>query len=383
MLNKNRSIIKSIENDENDNIYVNIEIKNLKDNNISGYPATFFQNRTKSIIDKANEYYCSVIRFTIPNFFVPLHIMPIQSNQANANLSDYSITLEYDGDVQQEYLIYVSSGVIPSPTPPSLNPNGKQSVSPYYFIFEYQSVVNMINTAFLNAFTNLATKPLGSEQPIMTYDSLTNKFQILAQSDYYDHTLANPIKVYFNEQLQTIINGFPSYFANIGASSLNTFSPTGRDEQLLITNNYNNYVSSASSNLPFSGDPYYILYEEYSSIFSWNPFKRIALTTNSIPVESEYVQGPSDNQTLKILTDFSPISDNEIRTTWQYFPSGQYRLIDMISEQEVKKLDLQIIWIDQYDNYYQLEIPWNQQCTIKLAFLRKDLYKNSRLPITV
>ena len=375
-------VLTNHEKDENDNIYFNIEIRPT--NETFGDPARYQAQRTIPLINDASKYYCSIIRFNLPNYFVPIHIMPIQENQADPNLSQYSVTLEYNGDVQQVFLDYVSTGDFPTPLPPSSNPNGKQSNSAYYWIFEYCSMTNMINTALETAFNNLATKPatIGANPPsapIIVFNENNNIFSYVAQSDYYD--TVNPsdpngaIKVYMNGKLFTILNGFCIKQVNVsvgGASKIENFSPDGRDTQLIFRDYYNNNNLSQFQP-PFGGD-YYNLTQQYSSIYDWNPFKRIVFVSNSLPINGENIQG-SGSSTLKVITDFQPYVTEQVRSVWQYFPEGQYRLVDMTSHEKIDTIDLQIYWIDNFDNFYQIQIPWNQEATIKLAFLNKKLYK--------
>lgn len=351
---------------EDDNVYFNIEIRN--DTNKFGVPARYSAQRTIPIIDDASKYYCSIVRFNIPNHFVPLLIPSIQLNQANVNLTQYSVTLEYNGDIQQSYLIYTNQTGFSAPTGPI---GDVQPVTLYYFIFDYQHFVDMINTALSNSFSSLSTTPMGSSTPFLTFNSVTNLFTIYAQSDYYNINLATPIKIYLNGKLSNLINGFPS----TNTASSETFTNDGRDIQLLVQNYFNNYIDSAGNNFPTPAGAYYFLQQEFSTIFNWNPFKRVVIVSNTLPINSEYVKGSGSAQ-LKIITDFLPYVTHEVRTIWQFVPEGQYRLCDMVTNQEITQIDLQIYWIDQYDNFYPLYIPWNQEATIKLGFFNKKLYKN-------
>lgn len=371
------TVVTNYEKDQRDNVYFNIEIRSNKDDLNAGVVARFDAQRTIPILDDASKYYCAIIRFNIPNFFVPIHVMPIQSDQVDPNASNYSITIEFNGDIQHVFLDYDSRGPFLTPPGPSTFPDGKQANVPYYFMFEYQHMVDMINTAFETAFNALGVPPVGSERPIMEFDQLNNKFNILAQSDFYDINLATPINVYFNIPLDTIISGFAVQQTNVqfGASAVDTFSPTGRDLHLLIQNYFNNFTAVAESNLPFAGDPYFTLFQQASSIFSWNPFKRIVLVSNTLPINGENIQG-SGSTTLKVITDFIPFVTEDIRTVFQFVPQSQYRLVDMVSHEKIDSIDLQIYWIDQFDNFHPIQIPWNQEATIKLAFLNKKLYKN-------
>jgi hypothetical protein len=369
--------VSKYEMDENDNIYFNIEIRSNDDQ--LGSRANYSAQRTIPIINDASKYYASIIRFNIPNFYVPLHVIPIQPNQSDVNLTEYSITLEYNGDVQQVYLDYVSNIGITPPLPPDQQSNGLQANSIYYFMYEYQQMANFINTAFETAFNNLATKPatvnlIPPSAPIITFNErFDNRFSIVCQKQYYEINNAQdvngPIKIYFNGKLWTIINGFSSD----DLTTTNAFTLDGRDYQILVNDYYKN-TNLSEFQPPFDGD-YFNISQQFSTIFNWNPFKRIIFVSNNLPISGENVRG-SGNSTLKVLTDFSPYVSQEVRTVWQYTSNGENRLIDMNTRKKITDIDLQVFWVDRFDNLYPVFIPWGQEATIKLAFYNKKLYKN-------
>jgi hypothetical protein len=372
--------ITDYEKDENDNVYFSVEIRSS--DQVLGENAIYSAQRTIPIIQEPSNYYASVIRFNIPNFYVPIHVMPIQSNQSDPNLSEYSVTLEYDGDVQQVFLDYDSRNDFQPPIPPSQTSNGLQAISSYYFMYDYQHMADLINFALEIAFGQLASLPptVGGNQPsapeLVFLETQNQIFSFLCQSDYYDKDLAKPIILYVNAKLWTILNGFPNEQVNVsvgGSGSINQFSPDGRDIKILIDDYYKN--TNLDIFQPSFGGDYYNISQQYTSVFNWNSFKRIVLTTSSIPIQSESIKG-SGSGTLKVLTDFSPFVSNEVRTIWQYIPEGQYRLIDMKSHTPLTEIDMRLFWTDRFDNFYPIIIPWGQQATIKLGFFNKKLYKN-------
>jgi hypothetical protein len=87
------------------------------------------------------------------------------------------------------------------------------------------------------------------------------------------------------------------------------------------------------------------------------------------------------NSSLPIITDFIPNinSPGESRSIAYYNPTSQYRLIDMVSDTPLQKINLKIYWVDISNNIYPLYVSVAQQASIKLAFIRKSLYKQSNL----
>lgn len=369
---KLQTVVRNYEITEYDNIYFDVVIE-APDADITGGRAIYNIDRDIPIINDASKYYASIIRFSIPNFYVPVLIMPIQDNQNNVNLSEFSVTLEANGFVFQQFVIFASANTFTTPIPPSQTPNGKQVNTPYYFVFEYQHLVDLVNIALSDALIGLLalTGPIpGAAAPVITFNPVTNLFSIVAQESFYNiFTLGTQIILYFNQPLWILFDGFSAQQHSLSSA----FSSDGRDIQILIKDNYFMNLNTPGYNPPFVGD-YLVLTQEYKTIFNWNPFKRIVIVSNNLPINSEYING-SGSGTIKILSDYVPSPTDEIRTFWEY-NADIYRLIDMISHAQIKEIDLTIYWQDSNEFLYPLFIPWGQQATLKLAFFNKKLYKN-------
>src|SRR5271154_701320 len=136
---------------ENDNIYVNVAISpDLLNPNAVEIPAEYRVTKTIPILGKCDDYYLSVIRFAIPLNDVPLLIMPIVPNQANPNLTPLVIGISTGGINYQQSIIYISYNGSADVPPVQNQPT--QIITPYYFIYEYQAFITMINTALALAF---------------------------------------------------------------------------------------------------------------------------------------------------------------------------------------------------------------------------------------
>lgn len=346
----------SVNTNDTSNVYVNIEINsdNTKRTTISGYDVT----RTRNIIDKCSDYYLSVIRFTIPSFYVPVLIF--EPEELGSNIGQYSITLEYLGNIRQVKLIYTpwsNNGV-------SINPFDRQ----YYYVNSYVHFAEMVNESFLSAFNLLGNTPEGAKAPYIVFNPVTKLFTLFAQRDYYDTRTNTPIKVYFNDKLWSLLYAFPNQRLNQSSG----FSQDGRDIQMLIKNFGNNI---SSSNDPDDSDQYLTLQQEYVTLYSFNPYSKILITSNLIPAAAEIVKG-SGAGTLKIITDFIKPNDvNDLRSTYQYFPLSQYRLIDLLSDEPLRDIDLRVWWQDITGDLNPIELPWNSQINVKFAFLKKTLYQ--------
>ena len=120
---------------------------------------------------------------------------------------------------------------------------------------------------------------------------------------------------------------------------------------------------------------------------SWNVFQRLSLISNIpiIPEATPQSQPFNSNGNIQdagiasqklILTDFqahgSDVFGWESNLGVVYTPTGQYRYLDMCSNQPLKSLDLQVFWDDIYGNTYPLYLAPNTSFNCKIMFRKKS-----------
>lgn len=351
---------------EYDNIYYNVSI-NSDNNNRYSIPKQSI-SRTENILDKASDYYVSVIRFNIPSTFVPILVFVPES--PNSLIGAYSITLSYKNDSFEESLIYSNRG----------NGSFSNSSLGFYYVYDFQQMVDMINTALADAMAAIkinfpSPDPVQTAvTPFMIYDPVTKLFAFYSDNEFFNPVIGGgqTIKMFMNDQLWTLFNSFPNqrnYFGQV----LNQAS--GEDIQILITNNGNNLTMDPNGDAN-NTTTYVYTSQEFTTIYNWNPFKKIVITTTSLPVIGENVDSTGNNQRT-ILTDFVPsVSATEFRTVYQYFPTSQYRLIDLTNDGPLKAFDVNVWWEDINGDLNLIYLPWNSQIEVKLAFVKKSMYIN-------
>ncbi len=355
----NLPITKSTTTHESKNIYFNISITSNNEQRLT-YPA-YNITRTRNIVDKASDYYLSIIRFTIPAYYVPVLVTPMQSS----TLTEYSITIVWtaSGAAYQEYVPIVNNGT-------------DSVVGGDNYVYTYTSFTEAINTAFSNAMDAVDashTLPTTWHAPFIIYSPETRLFQLWAQANIFDDhdatTLNEPLcDIYMNDKLFALFGSFWSIRYNNGSS----FQADGLDVKLVV--NGFGVTQSFSQSDP---DLYTVMQQDYPTLYNWNPYKKIIMVTNLLPTQSEFVKGEGSG-TLKILTDFEPTNDVlDVRSVYQYFPTSQYRLTDLLSDAPVRNVDLQVYWQDLDGSLTPIYVPWNGQITIKMAFLHKSLYGES------
>ena len=411
------SRIVSIEK-ETDNVYVNVVIDHEEPRYVHGitgstgpnYPtyyltgedpedAEYIVTKTEPILDKCGDFYCSVIRFTIPLEEIPILICPIVPNQADPNLTPLIIGIEYGSTRYPLNIIYTPKNTLLAPT----QNQPLQVITPYYFIYSYELLISMINTALAAAFTNSGLQAIFPNYlaPYFFLDPTTNLLSLVTPALF--GALVSPAafipRIFMNAPLASYLDAFNTlifgYDQIQGNDIYFVLNPTKPE------NDY--YPSGVAIPTPTNpgttgpAQPFYFKYtQDFSVLEYWTSLRKIVLTSNMIPVRNEYLAA-TDNTSIQnlqgdnfntntaginvsypILTDFVPTIDQSAgisRSIAYYVPTGQYRLIDLQADTPLQKIDVKIYWQDRDGNFYPIPISVFQQASIKLAFFRKTLYK--------
>ena len=188
---------------------------------------------------------------------------------------------------------------------------------------------------------------------------------MIAQRLYYDTTLALPINIYFNYGLYEFFLGF---------RSITYYLSQGRDAQILVGNQYNNWYNPPYI-LPVQPPDYYNMVQDYASIYSWSPVESIVITSRRLPVNSVKTS-ESSNSFENIILSYKPSSDQEAnRHIYSYRANGQYILTDVLSNVPLYEIDFAVTFLDKFGNVYKVEIQPEDILNMKFVFIKKDLYK--------
>jgi hypothetical protein len=348
----------------------------LPNSNNTIFNAIFQEELNQAILNTPEDYFLSIIRFTIPTINIPLLIPQIQPfPNVDINKTIYSFTLSYEENVSPEtFLEFVSEN--PSVyVPPISATSPNVTKTPYYFLYTYTSFVNMMNVALATAFAAIpGGAPAGALAPYFQYEIGEEHISLVAQVAYYDQTLANPIKIFSNYPMFTFLDGL--------LIIENNNLPPNQVAQYIVQNNHNNFYNP-SYVTPVYPPLYYIMTQQYATLVDWNVFKSIVLVSNLLPVRQEYLPGVAgSNQSIVnskgILQDFQPIlvEGPEARTTIQYSVQGPYQCINMFGKNALRTIDVSVYWLDQFGDQYLLTIPFNQVLTIKMLFIKRSTYSS-------
>lgn len=373
---------------QSDNVYLNVVINNnliksdgtIDESFINGeYNVT----KTLPIIDKCSDYYCSIIRFDIPLQEVPIFIMPIvpASNalnpQPNPNLTPMIIGITYLGNDYPQNIIYSPDN---SYSPPTQNVIGTQVVTPYYFVYTFQNLINSINIALSAAITASGfVLPAGILPPYFYLDPSTQLINFIVPNEFT--TGLNHPQIFLNSILLKYLEALPVNFLGLNQNN-------GKDFVFRLDNPTYNQTSTVSGTkpspviIPPSRPDYWKFTQEYSVLNHWSSIRKIIISTNTIPIVNEFIPAQDNNSgiatSFPIITDFVPNIEfaGQSRSIAYYYPQSQYRLVDMISDTPLYKINLKLYWEDTISgSLFPILLPRYQEANIKIAFLRKTLYK--------
>tara|TARA_R110000796_G_scaffold114166_1_gene225881 strand:- start:1935 stop:2927 length:993 start_codon:yes stop_codon:yes gene_type:complete len=318
--------------DNNDHIYFNIN-KSVSQDSVFN----FDENRISPILKNPSDYELTVSRFSIPTLSIPIRFQVPEL---------FKISLEFNGTRIDKFVDYVS------------NSADAPYYKPYYAIWYYSEISEAVSNTLKDLHDQMViaqpTFP-PTKECLMTYDSATDLFSVLAQTAY-----ATPnIKIIFNQELTELFS-FQMF------SNPTMLDPDILEYLLLIKDNFNNSSSYGGGG--------YIMTQEYSTTGLWNISRNILFETNSIPVETELLGQSSLNVQRQVITDFNiDRSTRSDRSSIQFFPQGTLRWVDLNSSEELRRIDIKVSWEDISGNIYPLFITGEDPLGIKIQFRKKNI----------
>ena len=354
---KKEKMLKTTTREEGaDRIYYNMSLTN---NNLYSIPATFNANLPTPILKNPRDYFLSIVRFNLDGSSLPIFIFP------DPAVTPLKVTLVLGAATSTVSVVY--GFVNPEPSP------GYGNV-----VYSYTAFIFMINQALSTAYTNV----LGAgTAPYLQFNPNNGYVSLFAGSDFEGAVVGNANQIWFNAALYYYFDNVPcAQFQGEGR-------PDFKDVQLPVFDIQGSNTHTADPSIPVG---LWKMLFETQALYRWQDLSTIQFQSNLIPVRQEYTTGVNKSMTtynagdagtgapsVPILTDFIPIDTdtNLIREDLTYYPTGEYRLTDLLdSSNGLANLDLQIYWTDKQNRVYQYLIPPQQATTLKLLFIKKDSY---------
>lgn len=374
-------------NKQTDNTYLSVNIYNDPSYGPYGSPAEYNVTKDQPLLSNVSEYYMYVARYTLSLSTVPLYIMPAMPDQANPNLTPFVVGFRYNGVNYPEPLIYVVYGV---DTPP-VQDQPNMVVTSYYYVYSYQLFVDILNTALRKAIAASGANIFGSNgefMPYFNFDEDSKKLELIYPNTFLVEN--DPPVIFCNHELANWLNGFPMVHRHDPSRSFDIitcrFDANSRMVFPTTSEVFPNKLATFPAGMvPGTASTMFVSKQEYATVQNWNSVRRIAITTETIPIRKESVPifGRRDNHSatsvgFPVISDYALVSESagDNRSMLNYIPQGALRLIDMVSDAELRTISLKFYWVDSYENIRPIMIPANNVINIKLGFIRKSLIKN-------
>jgi hypothetical protein len=371
-------------------VYYDITISNLA--NTDTVPPVLYFNETRNnpfILDPES-YYLSIVRFTLDTNTLPVITPEIQPNQSNRDLTNYSITLEWDNPVapfqtfvQQTFLIYAPQNQQAQvPAPPSQTTNGLQNnATSYYDIYSYQYFIFLVNQTFQNCYNALNAQVVGAGlalpsayAPVMSWDTQQNIALLSADNAGYNDNTANYIKIYFNPSLYNLFVSFPFIIESADVV------PNGKNARIIMSG------FGGANLVPYPPvAPLYTalqIVQEYSTLALWTPITAIVFTSNTLPIVANQVSAPllfsngqrfqsggNNSNIAQVITDFVA-NEGIYKPNLVYVPSGQYRLVSLVGNTPLYNLDIEVFYRNRRCELIPFRLGAGNTATIKILFTR-------------
>lgn len=358
-----------------DNLYLNIRINRGGDSDPRYYTnvATYDIVQNNPIINNPSEYYLAITDYSIPLESIPLNIARVVPNQPNPNLMTSTLSLVVPSAIpgQPDNVFTLNVEFIPTTTvnPPIQNQQF-QVITSYYFIYTPLVLLNSFNQT-LDALLSAASisLPVGIRNAYFALEDGDFQKLVLVVPDYF---VQNNIRIAFNTEANNYFGGFSTFF--------NINSLTNRYTFLYYnTNNLCDELGKYDVN-----GSYWKYIQQSYLLPQWSSLSKILIYTTSIPIRNQ--QSSSNNRlapdllsTLPLLfvdiPDYNTISQ---AGTYAYFiPGAQYQLVDLISETPLRKIQINIAWMDHNGEVFPLYLQPYNSCNLQIGFFKKSLYNQN------
>lgn len=335
--------LKEPQEEDEDNIYYNIDIVN-RNSNLLPIQAVYEVDRTDAILEDPSKYMVCVARFEIPTT-IPLFIFP----------------------KPEDYVLLIALEDLTDPLNPIVSKfpivfvdycTGCYYERGVYYVNHF---LKMVNTTLKNCYDNMkAINPTygPTSAPYITFDPVSTLMTLWAVEEYLD---IDRYQILMSNILHNQF--FGSFLSKAFFQNITALDKT--DVQLLVEDQYTNEQT-------INGTKYYRMVGEYSTLPLFNQIQQILIETDSFNIDGEIQSGTLPN-VRRLLTDFEPPSDVSNRQYYTYNPSI-YRWYNLLSTTPMNRIECKVFITYSTGQVFPLFLLFNELVSIKLLFkLKKNM----------
>lgn len=343
-------------------VYYDISMLNQDEKNGTATGKIYYdETRNSNILMKPNDYFLSIIRFSLDTPSLPVWIPEIVLNQSDVNKTVYKFYIKNlnNGTFIERSVEYIQSDyTVPQPAAPIVK---QDLTNEYYFVNTYEQFIKMLNTTLFYMTTMISSNSIFFE-----FDVTTSLMKLNVPAALY-----NNYEIYVNKNLQTLLSTFSFDYVN---------DATMGDVYKF------NFYNSVTNNVIYNTISYLVMKQESTSICLLNPVKSIVFTSNMLPIEKELISPPSifgkdrnlflngnNSEVNSIITDFEVgMSNGNTYKNQIVYEPAIYRLIDIRGQEPLNNINIQVFWCDKYGNLHNIKLNSGCGCNLKILFRRKD-----------
>lgn len=362
-----------------DHIYYNATLSNQSQSFVL---ASVLDTRSDAILLNPDDYEMSVIRFDVGANSVPIArldvFLPVPPAPAFNPLAPVPLPSTLQATLTVGGVDFTTVVMWQSPT-------AVANMRELGEIFNYQDLLDEINAAYLASYNAIPVKPANSAAPQFVWDSVTNLTELFVDPSYMYNTAAPPfatatIQIWANYDLFLYLNNFDVFHNGAGRTDF-------KDARFEVrqTNAFVQPAVGSRTNLPFSvtaAPPTLLRVRgEAATQARWDPARAFVLTSGLLPITPEFiptnitVSNNSVSQSAqKIISDFLvPASPNiiEARDLYQYLPTAEFRMIDLVGSSPLSTIDMQMNWVDFAGRTHPLYLAPFDVFSVKILFRRR------------
>jgi len=384
-------------NASSDKIYYDIQISNVESTSVTPPNVVFNESRNIPFLMCPQDYYMSIIRFTLDTATLPTFIPTIQTNPtinptSDPNQTIYTFQFSYNGYFGDQIYIPWSPQDISLPVLPFITVSGittQNNSNGYYYCYTFEYFTSLVNQTILAAFTTFVSDynalfplnliPASAVAPVFAYDGSSAIFRIMFEESFLT-TNATPIYFYMNAPMFNL-------YGSLNALALG-YSVGGRNYRIIVEN-YAGFNSYSYLDV-ITGVTYNVIevIQEWSTTSAWSPVSGIVFTSCTLPIAPNLLSAPTvflngnvlgsygNNSNYQlVVTDF--VSDNGFyKPEIVYNPTAQYRLIELTGNQPLNNLDISIFWKNNFGELIPFQLTSGGVVTMKILFTKKDSINN-------
>ena len=420
-------------------IYYDLEIANqsLTDTGVPPNPLSFTQVRSSAVLDNPNDYFMSIVRFSLdtagslPSFIPQIDLEQLPADPDFPNGTVYEVTLNYQDAGNANPLLQVnyistrnvifiphnsaSTALIPGGdfAPPTTPLTIRNTTTNYFWVQNIEQWIMMINDALTKAWADVCALVNGAvpgtlaltdlDPPYLSWDTANNKATLwmnksLADQGRYFNAFtfstpvpsASPAKVnlWFNAPLHILFSSFEYAFQ--GYAPPQSFLLRVYDRGNIGTSAQTNVFPIATAPNEYPPWVAFAMEQAFSTGPTMTPITSIIFTTSLLPVLPSLLGVPQlfsgtnsgvlsqdNNNIINTVTDLEVnlVRGDEYLPNVIYEPTAEYRLLDLQSNAPLTSIQIAVFWKDIFGQLHPFYLQNGCGATMKVMF-RKKAYNN-------